>query len=221
VNSKRTLRLHYCSVFHSIRYTLTRTLLHTLTHTHKRTLTHSHTLSHTYIFSPIRTHKHTHTLQGLLALFDQLLSRVDHCYKRLSSLPSSTSSKSQGQGFSKNHTLQISASPTTQSPHWGYLNGVRALNGTPGSNATGAFLKNHMRCRSYAFINGFNGFIVHFDAYSFSPLLFSSPLFCRVTWSYYSRTSDVPSCDTVSKRRQCGRAPRESSDVRSLLSICQ
>jgi hypothetical protein len=146
---------------------------------------------------------------------------VDHCYKRLSSLPSSTSSKSQGQGFNKNHTLQISASPTTQSPHWGYLNGVRALNGTPGSNATGAFLKNHMRCRSYASINGYNGYIVHFDAYSFSPLLFSSSLFCRVTWSYYSRTSDVPSCDTVSKRRQCGRAPRESSDVRSLLSICQ
>jgi hypothetical protein len=54
------------------------------------------------------------------------------------------------------------------------MNGVRALNGTPGSNATGVFLKNNMRCRTYAFINGYNGYVVHFDAYSFSPLLFSS-----------------------------------------------
>ena len=84
-------------------------------------------------------------------LFDQVLNRVDQCYKRL--LAHSTSSVTPGlngaAAYNKSHPHQISASPTAHSPQWGYLNTVPIVPGThmPGPGPTGA-----LPCASLLFI---------------------------------------------------------------------
>ena len=85
-----------------------------------------------------------------MALFDQLMNRIEQCYKRLLAVSSSSSASSSLKNIlpvntgKHIHTHTVSASPPTQcSPSWGYLNGVSGFTNPISSNPTGIKLDFH------------------------------------------------------------------------------